>query len=81
MLNNLNEYYNTELFYELVSDLIDDYNESSYFDYLDYITDLKNEYLEFKQEQLLEFQSECLSWFPPSKLKGCLHNEGSRLTH
>lgn len=61
MLNNINEYYNTELFYDLVSDLINDYNELSYFDYFDYITNLKHEYLEFKQEQLLEFQSECLS--------------------
>lgn len=61
MSNSLNEYYNTALFYDSVSDLINDYNESAYFDYLDYITYLKNEYLEFEQEQLLEFQSECLS--------------------
>ena len=61
MLNSLNEYYNTLLFYDSISDLINDYNESSYFDYLDYITDLKHEYLEFEQEQLLEFQNE----FPP----------------
>lgn len=61
MLNNINEHYNTVLFYDLISDLIDNYNESAYENYLDYITDLKHEYLEFEQEQLAEFQSEFIS--------------------